>query len=172
MSSCLTAAADGIARAIVTPCGFSAPHLAQPPPEKIQVENFLGIWDTGASGTVITQQVVEKLGLIPISMTEVLHADGKSIAEVYLVAVYLPNNVGYAAVKVTKGKLPDGINALIGMDIICSGDFSITNLNGKTVMSFRYPSSVRTDYVEEHTRGHKPVLKQRFSKRRNNKRKR
>ena len=36
------------------------------------------------------------------------------------------------------------------MDIITSGDFSITNKNGITVFSFRYPSITEVDYVQEH----------------------
>ncbi len=40
----------------------------------------------------------------------------------------------------TEGKLDDRVGAvLIGMDVICRGDFVITNLKNKTVMSFRTP---------------------------------
>ena len=38
---------------------------------------------------------------------------------------------------------------LIGMDVICLGDFSITNVGGQTWMSFRTPSCVAIDYVVE-----------------------
>ena len=40
-----------------------------------------------------------------------------------------------------------GIGVLIGMDIITSGDFSVSNYNGKTVFTFRTPSQERIDYV-------------------------
>jgi hypothetical protein len=39
--------------------------------------------------------------------------------------------------------------AIIGMDIICRGDFAITNCGGQTWMSYRYPSIRSIDYVEE-----------------------
>ena len=41
------------------------------------------------------------------------------------------------------------IRILIGMDIIKHGDFSITNVNGKTTFSFRTPSVKEIDYVKE-----------------------
>ena len=34
----------------------------------------------------------------------------------------------------------DEYDVIIGMDVICKGDFAITNLNGKTTFSFRIPS--------------------------------
>mgnify|MGYP003298516742 CR=1 FL=1 len=40
-------------------------------------------------------------------------------------------------------------DVLIGMDVIRYGDFTISNYNGKTKMSFRIPSIQETDYVEE-----------------------
>jgi uncharacterized protein YecA (UPF0149 family) len=33
------------------------------------------------------------------------------------------------------------------MDVICIGDFAITNVSGQTWMSFRTPSSETIDYV-------------------------
>jgi len=39
---------------------------------------------------------------------------------------------------------------LIGMDIIVTGDFVITNKDGVTWWSFCWPSTRRTDYVAEH----------------------
>ena len=38
---------------------------------------------------------------------------------------------------------------LIGMNIISLGDFTITNYEGKTMMSFRVPSLSSVDYVDE-----------------------
>lgn len=34
----------------------------------------------------------------------------------------------------------DEYDAVIGMDIICKGDFAITNKNGHTTFAFRIPS--------------------------------
>jgi uncharacterized protein YchJ len=42
-----------------------------------------------------------------------------------------------------------GGDALIGMDIIASGDFAITNFNGKTTISYRTPSIQEIDFVKQ-----------------------
>jgi uncharacterized protein YecA (UPF0149 family) len=41
---------------------------------------------------------------------------------------------------------------IVGMDVITLGDFSITNVSGLTMMSFRTPSLVAIDYVVEANR--------------------
>jgi hypothetical protein len=52
-------------------------------------------------------------------------------------------------VRVTEFESNDRFDILIGLDIITIGDFSITNHNGKTVVSFRIPSDTyHIDYVE------------------------
>jgi hypothetical protein len=62
----------------------------------------------------------------------------------------LPNNVTVQGVLACEcADIPGGVGALIGMDIISKGDFSITNVNGLTCMSFRIPSMVIIDYVLE-----------------------
>ena len=44
---------------------------------------------------------------------------------------------------------PSNCDVLIGMDVITSGDFAVSNHNGKTVFSFRVPSVETTDYVKK-----------------------
>ena len=108
--------------------------------------NFKAIWDTGATASVITQKIVDALHLVPTGMTQVHHAHGKTMAEVYLVNVGLPNRVAFSGVRVTKGDLAS-CDVLIGMDIISQGDFAVSNHQGKTTFSFRIPSVEETDYV-------------------------
>lgn len=38
-------------------------------------------------------------------------------------------------------RIIDDVDIIIGMDVITKGDFSITNVNGKTEMIFRLPTS-------------------------------
>jgi len=45
-----------------------------------------------------------------------------------------------------------GFDAIVGMDIIGLGDFSVTNVAGMTCVSFRTPSCVVVDYVTEFNR--------------------
>jgi hypothetical protein len=75
--------------------------------------------------------------------------DGSSLAEVYLVNIGLPNKVIFYGVRVTKGKLSGGFNILIGMNIINRGDFAVTNFNGITKFSFRFPSVGHIDFVAD-----------------------
>lgn len=94
----------------------------------------MAIWDTGATHSVITQNVVNTC---------------VSPANTYLVNIGLPNGVAFGNLEVTLGSLPTGAHMLIGMDIISMGNFSVTNVGGKTVFSYRYPSIKTIDYAEE-----------------------
>ncbi len=109
---------------------------------------FKAIWDTGATASVITQEVVDAVGLKPTGMTMVHHAHGTAEAEQYLITLKLPSNVGTNSLRVTKGILGPGTHMLIGMDVIANGDFSVTNHNGHTQLSFRLPSCAHVDYVK------------------------
>lgn len=113
------------------------------------LENFVAIWDTGATNSVISTNVVNKCGLKPIGMTQVHTVAGLATHNVYLVNVMLPHNVGVPQVRVTEGKLSAGCDVLIGMDIITRGDFVLTNKDRKTIFSFRMPSLEQIDYTKQ-----------------------
>ena len=115
---------------------------------------FTGIWDTGATCTVVTQKVVDACGLVPRGMEKVGHALGEDTVNSYLINLGLPNGITVTGLKVIWGKF---INAdvLVGMDIINLGDFSVSNMNGITRMSFRMPSLHQQDFVKG-TPAHSP----------------
>ena len=108
-----------------------------------------GLWDTGASKSTITKRIVDDLGLIPIGNANISTANGVVAVNTYLVDIGLPNRVVIPNIVVSCADLGDDIDVLIGMDIICNGDFSITNVNDKTTFSFRTPSIKEIDYVKE-----------------------
>ena len=139
---------NGLSRALTTPCGvcvaFNPLDVGTPPP----ISQFITLWDTGASGMVISKNVVSRLNLKPTGVARVFHANGESLVNTYLVNIFLPNQVGIQFIKVTEGIL-NSYDLLIGMDIISSGDFSITNVGGKTTFSFRMPSVREIDYLHE-----------------------
>ena len=111
--------------------------------------NIAAIWDTGASGSAITQFVAQNLGLIPIGRTIVHTANGEAEQNTYLVDIGLPNAVKVNGLIVNEVPALSGqAEILIGMDIITLGDFSITNLKGKTCMSFRMSSMHEIDYAK------------------------
>jgi len=146
--SAFTAHATGITRVLVSKVGVSVafdPGMTTKPP---QPEQFIALWDTGATGTVLTQKAIDKCGLKPTGMTDVHTASGPGTSPTYLVNVFLPNRVMMAKVKVTKGTIHGDIDVLIGMDIISQGDFAISNHQGKTAFTFRYPSCECIDFVK------------------------
>src|SRR3954471_12495542 len=67
------------------------PTIGEGPPA---LNKYVAIWDTGATGSVITQRVVDAGGLIPIGMALCHGVQGEHTTEVYLVSIALPNGVG------------------------------------------------------------------------------
>jgi predicted aspartyl protease len=130
---------------------FNRSSFPTPPkPEDIGAKKFVSIWDTGATGTVISQKVIDECGLKPISLARVNTASQKDVlTTVYFVSIMLPNKIIIPQLRVIKGSIAGGADVLIGMDIISNGDFSVTNCEGKTVFSFRIPSIEAIDYVKQ-----------------------
>jgi hypothetical protein len=144
-----TIKANGIANAIITECEvFPSFNPAVTNPATVKGVKFKAIWDTGATKSVISKNVVDALGLSNMGFVPVNHAGGQDVVPVYKVNIGLPNRVAIAEIKVSEGKIASA-DVLIGMDIITMGDFSLTNFEGKTIMSFRMPSIQKVDYVEE-----------------------
>lgn len=142
-----------IEREVRTDVGVSQPISGHVSLGDDRVYNTVALWDTGATNSVVTPSTAKSLGLLPISVAHVNHAGGTSLANVYLVDIYLPNNVRIQGVRVTECSEKAGeFGVIIGMDVISLGDFTISNANGKTTMSFRIPSMERIDYVNIHNK--------------------
>lgn len=108
------------------------------------------IWDTGASNCVITSNIIKQLKLPATGQVNTQGVHGSKVVNTYIVDIILPNKVKFEKVTVTEGSIGGGpIDLLIGMDIITTGDFSVTSTNKKTTLSFRYPSVKEIDYVPE-----------------------
>ncbi len=105
-------------------------------------------WDTGATTTCISQAVIDRLSLVPIGQSIINTPSGQRISDQYIVDVMLRNNVIVKDVVVIGSEIgAQGIDVLIGMDIINHGDFVVTNYNGQTHFSFRVPSQGNLDFV-------------------------
>ena len=142
MHSALTVKADAIANVLVSDINIHIPNTA----DRAQIN---AIWDTGATSCAITMKVAYALKLPQTGFAQVNTANGLVTQPTFTVDIGLPNGVLIQSVLVTGvDGLSSGCEALIGMDIITLGDFSITNHNGRTCMSFRVPSSHEIDYVE------------------------
>jgi hypothetical protein len=113
------------------------------------VTELKAIWDTGASCTLISKEYAVKIGLIPTGKTTITGVNNRTLENTYQVNIYLPNKVCLIFVKIAEAPaLAGGAGMLIGMDIIGSGDFSVYNEDGKTVMSYRFPSIGGEDFVK------------------------
>ena len=139
----LTIKAKGLLNAIVTPVTlkntFDGKYI-----------KTNGIWDTGATNSVITRSSACQLGLVPTGRTSVNGVHGAKEVNSYFINITLNNNNITLDVVVTECEELSSnkdIGMLIGMDIITTGDFSITNYNEHTTMSFRTPSIQTIDFV-------------------------
>ncbi|MFY9610662.1 MAG: SEC-C metal-binding domain-containing protein [Blastocatellia bacterium] len=107
------------------------------------------LWDTGATRSVITPSIAADLKLVPTGTVMMNSAHGSKQCNTYLVNLYLPNGAAIYGVPVSECTDTAHFGAIIGMDIIAMGDFSITNVNRKTIVSFRIPSIATVDYVAD-----------------------
>ena len=150
----ITSASNGIADSIVTPVGVK---------NSITGISFdtNGIWDTGATASVVTKSTAAKLGLIPVSQTLVLGVHGKKRVNVYDITLTLTNcdiTLRTLVTECNELSADNSVGMLIGMNVITMGDFAVTNHRGRTVMSFRVPSLQTIDFVAG-MKSSRPVVK-------------
>ena len=115
-----------------------------------QSQKVSALWDTGATRSCVSTKVATDLNLISTGKNLIKTPSGQKEVNTYLVDIGLPNNVNIKDLIVCDSDIGDqGLDMLIGMDIIGLGDFSVSNYLGKTTFSVRIPSKKTTDYVEE-----------------------
>ena len=147
----LTIKANGRVSQLITDLEVSAAFdLNAPPDPQLATKSTKALWDTGASRSVISRAIVKALDLTSTGAVNVSHAGGMSVSPTHLVNFYLPNRVGISGILVTEFEGTGDFGAIVGMDVITLGDFSVTNVAGQTWMSFRTPSMASIDYVREH----------------------
>jgi hypothetical protein len=112
-------------------------------------KTYIGVWDTGATQTLITQKIFTDLNLTPIDNAIVAGVNSKTIAPVVLIGLILPNNIQIKGIRATVSHI-QGVDMLLGMDLIQLGDFSISNHDNKTVFTFAIPPfENRTDLFKK-----------------------
>lgn len=108
------------------------------------------LWDTGATNSCVSKNVVKELCLSPVGAVRMQTPSGEDVVNTYLVNITLPNNVVIEDIIVADSEIhTQGLDVLIGMDIINRGDFAVTNHDGKTVFSFCLPSTKTIDFSKE-----------------------
>ena len=141
---------DNFANRLLSP-GFLSKVRDVPSPEStIGRRQFEVLWDTGASASSIDKSVVRKLALRPIDrVDEVSHAYGvEENVDVYAVNFALAPDQPGRNIRVAEARL-DGIDMLVGMDVITLGDFVVTRHESRVRMTFRVPSMGNFDFIEE-----------------------
>ena len=117
---------------------------------KKEAVEAIALWDTGANGSCISEDVVKGLNLQPTGYKEILTPSGKKVVNTYLVDVFLPNHVMIEDLSVCDSDIgKQNIGMLLGMDIITLGDFAVSNYNGKTLFTFRAPSKAPVDFAKQ-----------------------
>jgi hypothetical protein len=154
----ITAKADnGLAREVISPVSVKVPgsfKTLDQTPYKTKA-----LWDTGATNTVITENLCSRLKLPPISRTKVQGIYKEETKNVYLLDIIIAEKVFIQNVRITTANkissASDEIEVLLGMDIINLGDFAITATMGNqnipcTVFSYRFPHGPECiDYAQE-----------------------
>jgi predicted aspartyl protease len=120
-----------------------------PPQEPTEKRNYKALYDTGATHSAITPRVVAELQLPSIGAMNVGVGGGSLPTTGHLVNIVLPNSVMFGMVRVASMVLHQGIDVIVGMDILGMGDFAVTHHQGKTTFSFGIPSREEIDFAKD-----------------------
>jgi DNA-binding protein len=128
-----------IVRELVTDAAVKLPAILAEDDELLWIK-VKAVWDTGATQTVITSRIAQRMKLKATGKAIVFGVNSETIVNRYMVDIQLPNKIKLYTFEVLESNLnsPD-IDLLVGMDIIQKGDFLISNAKGKTTFSFCIP---------------------------------
>ncbi len=144
-----TVIASGIARELRSACFVSLAWDSTGDDPEPNVHEFEGIWDTGATVSLISRTVVGTCNLQQTGLATIQTASGhEDTVPTYVINLGLPNNIVVTGIPVALGSFGDA-DVLIGMDVITRGDFAVTNWNDQTAFSFRSPSQGLIDFVKD-----------------------
>lgn len=97
------------------------------------------VWDTGATNSIISSDVVDALGLKPTGKSSISSFSGIVETCIYTVDLCFDNGYKIEGLEVMSGDYCD-YDMLIGMDVINRGEFAISTFGGKTSFCFRMPA--------------------------------
>lgn len=123
--------------------------------EKIQYNDkcisVTALWDTGSTYTCISEKLIEKLSIDSNSNSDFVYTSyGKIKSKTYDIIVILNDQLEIPVDASKHNHIhEEGVDLLIGMDIIFRGDFAISTYNEETCFSFRYPSKGHIDFTKD-----------------------
>ena len=137
----------GPANGLFSECMVSDYYVAETIVPDAGHSEFLARWDTGATGCMVSQRVVDACGLEEWGRAPIAHVSGV-VEDVprYVIDLYLPNGLVIRELLVALGEFID-CDVLIGMAVITLGDLAVTNAGGQTVFTFRAPSQGGIDFT-------------------------
>ena len=99
----------------------------------------------------VTKRLADKFGLKKLGATSVSPAfGGKSERMLYCVDFLLEDCLRFSDMRATEiEKGYDGAEFIVGCNVLCLGDFVITNKDRKTTISLRLPSDKEIDFMVE-----------------------
>ena len=96
--------------------------------------------DTGATINCISKDVVKTLKLQPIGIDKVSTPSGTAVLNKYLIDISFKKNMIFKNIFVLESEIGNqGIDLLVGMDILNKNDIMISNYDNHTQFSLRYP---------------------------------
>ena len=127
--------------------------ISTSPPSVTQFQ-CMGVWDTGATSTVISRKVATDNGLLNklIGYQTIHTANGSINSPVCLLKATLVSNTSYVTIPNLSVSIADmGVDALIGMDIISLGEMYLgqDRKTNESILTFRYPPTHSSDYQQE-----------------------
>lgn len=126
---------EGVLDRIVTPCDIDVADYDVNNEMLLQRQTVKALWDIGATVTVLSEEIVNRMGLIPSDVSRVSGWDGKPImTNIYNVDIVL-DGLRIEFVNAVRGPLKN-IDMILGMDVICQGDLHITHPNYSTLLEF------------------------------------
>jgi len=116
---------------------YMACHVGRRDGADIKWVKALGIWDTGATMTVVSPDVAQRLNLQPVDSMQAEAVGGSRKTAKAYGFIGLPNKKAYGPIEVAIDVLPEGIDVLIGMDVISIGRLTIERKpDGGTLFTF------------------------------------
>jgi hypothetical protein len=102
--------------------------------------SVIAVWDTGSTFMAINPTIADRCGLWPVRNATANGLGGQQSGFWLNLPFRLSNGLLFSDKRTMACDLPFGIQMVIGMDIIITGDFHISHSGGKSLFSFIHPS--------------------------------
>lgn len=103
--------------------------------------------DTGATISCISKDVVKTLKLQFIGIDRVSTPSGTAVLNKYLIDISFKKNLVFKNIFVLESEIGNqGIDLLVGMDILNKNDIMISNYDNHTQFSLRYPANGNLEF--------------------------